>query len=110
MVDSAAERLHAAMMALVVHGTREPQPGSVPPQQQALVDQAQRAWLVVKNTPEDFAGRDVYVAAERQFAESVGRMQRAATSPSEAVAEARRMLSAMERLEEAAAASALAGG
>jgi hypothetical protein len=95
MVDSAAERLHAAMMTLVVYGTREPQPGSVPPQQQALVDQAQRAWLVVKNTPEDFAGRDVYIDAERQFAESV---------------EARRMLSAMERLEEAAAAAALAGG
>ncbi|MBU8536613.1 hypothetical protein [Falsiroseomonas tokyonensis] len=110
MLDAAAERLHASMMALVAYGTRDPQRGSVPPQQQALVDQAQRAWLVVKNTPEDFALNDIYTAVDRQFAESVGRMQRAATAPSEAVAEARSILTAMERLEDAAAAAAMAAG
>jgi hypothetical protein len=110
MVDAAAERLHAAMVVLAEFGTRDPQPGVVPPQQQALVDQAQRAWMVVKETPPDFDGRDVYIAAERQFAESVGRMQRAATSASDAVMEARAILAAMERLEDAAAAAATRGG
>ncbi|MGK7870537.1 hypothetical protein [Falsiroseomonas sp. E2-1-a20] len=110
MVDAAAERLHAAVVALADHGTRDPQPGAVPPQQQALVDQAQRAWMVVKETPPDFVGHDVYIAAERQFAESVGRMQRAATSAAEAVTEARAILAAMERLEDAAAAEAMRGG
>lgn len=113
MVDDAAERLHGAMVALARFGARDPQEGAVPPAQQALLDQTQTAWMVIRNTPEDFSGRDAFIAAERQFAESMIRMQRAETSPMEAVAEVEKILSVMERLEHAAAAAAMeasAGG
>ncbi|WP_343897647.1 hypothetical protein, partial [Craurococcus roseus] len=106
MVDAAAERLRAALAMLVAHGAREPQEGAVPPAQQALLDEAHAAWMVINDVPGDFGDRAAYESTDRRFRESIAAMQAAGTSPREAAEEARKILAAMEMLERSAAARA----
>jgi hypothetical protein len=108
MVDAAAERLRAVLAMLVAHGAREPQEGAIPPAQQALLDEAISAWMVINDVPGDFGDRAAYEAAERQFRESIAAMQVATTSPREAAEEAQKVLAAMRMLERSAAAAARA--
>ena len=108
MVDAAADRLRAALAMLVAHGAREGQEGAMPPAQQALLDEAHAAWMVIENVPGDFGDRAAYEATDRQFRESIAAMRVASTPPREAAEEARKVLAAMEMLERSAAAAATA--
>ena len=108
MVDAAAERLRATLAMLVAHGAREPQEGAMPPAQQALLDEAHAAWMVINDVPRDFGDRAAYEATDRQFRESIAAMRVASTPPREAAEEARKILAAMEMLERSAAAAAKA--
>ena len=110
-IVAAADRLRAALATLVAHGAREGQEGSMPPAQQALLDEAHAAWMVINDVPGDFGDRAAYEATDRQFRKSIAAMRVASTPPREAAEEARKILAAMEMLERSAAhaATSLAG-
>ena len=108
MVGAAAERLRATLTTLVADGAREPQEGAMPPAQQALLDEAHAAWMVINDVPGDFGDRAAYEAADRQFRESIAIMRLGRTPPADAAAEARKILGAMEMLERSAARAATA--
>lgn len=103
MVDAAAERLRAALAMLLAHGAREGQEGAMPPAQQALLDEAHAAWMVINDVPGDLGDRAAYEATDRQFRGSIAAMRVASTPPREAAEEARKILATMEALERSAA-------
>lgn len=108
MVDSAAERIRAALAVLVARGAREGQEGAIPPAQQTLLDETVAARMAIDDVPADFGERAAYEDTTRQFRESIAAMRVATTSPREAAEEARKVLAAMEMLERSAASAASA--
>ena len=82
----------------------------MPPAQQALLDEAQTALVVVRNAPDAFRDRAVYEATERELRESLVAMSAARTPPPAAAAEARQILEAMARLRQSVAAASRDAG
>ncbi len=102
MVDTWGDRLSLAVQEVQAEAPADTQEGALSRPRMRLLDVAQTAWMVIKNVPEGFGDRAAYEAAERQFELSLPQMGRATTSTPDALAEVRKIIAALERLEAAA--------
>jgi hypothetical protein len=102
MVDTWSDRLGAAVREVEAEAPTDPQEGTMSRPRMHLLDTAQTAWVVIQNVPEGLDGAAAYQAADRQFRDAIAAMRLASTPTPQALAEARKVIAALELLERAA--------
>jgi hypothetical protein len=105
-LGDAEARLRAAHERVAAAGASSSRPGAAPLAREELTNAVQDAWDAIRNAPPDLAGTEAHRAADRRFAEGLGRLRAGGTPPGAAADAAREMLQALAALWESAGAPA----